>query len=319
MCAFVLSLLASGWRPGEPFPTGPALLAASGATFATVVLGQMANAFACRSATRPPWRIGWLTNPLLIVAVVVELVLRARRMPVLAAPRIDARAGASATGRLVRWQPASIPAIIVADAVVQTLVPPSARSRPPGGDRGDGSGSLRGDQRRRPAARPLPRRPDGRRGRSAVRPYRAERDPERPSRVVAAAVRPPAAGADGALAPGGRRGGGVRVGGAPRSHRDPGHRLPERGDRDGPGGSRGTSPRRVALDGASLRHGGSRRTPATDRPRAGGAGRHRGVGRRRPRPRGRRAAGRERPPGRRVGPDGRIAARRQAPPHHGRG
>ena len=37
------------------------------------------------------------------------------------------------------------------------------------------------------------------------------------------------------------------------------------------------------------------------------------LGRRRPRPRRHRAAGRERPPGRRVGPDGRIAARRQAP------
>ncbi|HEX4941223.1 MAG TPA: cation-transporting P-type ATPase, partial [Actinomycetota bacterium] len=73
MGAFLLSLLASGWRPGEAFPTGAPLLAASGATFATVVLGQMANAFACRSATRPPWRIPWLSNPLLIMAVAIEL------------------------------------------------------------------------------------------------------------------------------------------------------------------------------------------------------------------------------------------------------
>lgn len=75
MAAFVLSLVAFGWRPGDAFPTGAPLLAASGATFATVVLGQMANAFACRSATRPPWRIALLSNPLLILAVAIELVV----------------------------------------------------------------------------------------------------------------------------------------------------------------------------------------------------------------------------------------------------
>ncbi|HEX6581462.1 MAG TPA: cation-transporting P-type ATPase [Actinomycetota bacterium] len=75
MGAFLLSMLASGWRPGDAFPTGAPLLAASGATFATVVLGQMANAFACRSATQPPWRIAWLSNPLLILAVAIELVV----------------------------------------------------------------------------------------------------------------------------------------------------------------------------------------------------------------------------------------------------
>ena len=56
MAAFIAALVAAGWRPGDSFPTGHALLAASGAAFAAVVLGQMANAFACRSATRWPWR-----------------------------------------------------------------------------------------------------------------------------------------------------------------------------------------------------------------------------------------------------------------------
>jgi magnesium-transporting ATPase (P-type) len=73
MSAFVVALVAAGWRPGESFPTGHALLAASGAAFAAVVIGQIANAFACRSATEPPWRVGWTTNRLLVGAAAVEL------------------------------------------------------------------------------------------------------------------------------------------------------------------------------------------------------------------------------------------------------
>jgi magnesium-transporting ATPase (P-type) len=73
MSAFLASLVASGWRPGESFPSGGALLAASGAAFSAVVIGQAANAFACRSATRPPWSVGWTTNRLLLGAVLVEL------------------------------------------------------------------------------------------------------------------------------------------------------------------------------------------------------------------------------------------------------
>ena len=73
MTAFVVALVAAGWRPGDAFPTGHALMAASGAAFAAVVLGQAANAFACRSATRPPRVLGWWSNRLLIWAVGVEL------------------------------------------------------------------------------------------------------------------------------------------------------------------------------------------------------------------------------------------------------
>jgi magnesium-transporting ATPase (P-type) len=75
MAAFVVALLAAGWRPGQSFPEGHALLAASGAAFTAVVVGQMANAFACRSATVWPGRLGWRTNPLLLGAVAVELAL----------------------------------------------------------------------------------------------------------------------------------------------------------------------------------------------------------------------------------------------------
>lgn len=69
MAAFIATFLGSGWRVGEPFPSGSILLAASGAAFMAVVLGQMANAFACRSSTRTPWSLGWTTNRLLLPAV----------------------------------------------------------------------------------------------------------------------------------------------------------------------------------------------------------------------------------------------------------
>lgn len=72
MAAFSAVLFAGGWmRAGAPEPG--LLLAASGAAFTAVVLGQLANAFACRSATVPPWRLGWSTNPLLAWAVLAEL------------------------------------------------------------------------------------------------------------------------------------------------------------------------------------------------------------------------------------------------------
>jgi hypothetical protein len=58
-------------------PGGATLLAASGATFTAVVLGQVANAFACRSTAVPAWRVGWATNRLLLGAVVAELAMLA--------------------------------------------------------------------------------------------------------------------------------------------------------------------------------------------------------------------------------------------------
>jgi calcium-translocating P-type ATPase len=69
MLAFFATFLAGGWRPGAAFPSGRLVLAASAATFLAVVAAQMANASACRSATRPPWRLGWTTNRLLLPAV----------------------------------------------------------------------------------------------------------------------------------------------------------------------------------------------------------------------------------------------------------
>lgn len=75
MLGFFATYLAAGWRPGDAFPTGEVALMASGAAFAAVVLGQTANAFACRSSTRWPGALGWTTNRLLIGAVIADLVI----------------------------------------------------------------------------------------------------------------------------------------------------------------------------------------------------------------------------------------------------
>ena len=75
LAAFLGVFIAAGWRPGDAFPEGSTLLAASGAAFTAVVLGQVANAFACRSTVRPAWRIGWRSNRLLVWAAACELAL----------------------------------------------------------------------------------------------------------------------------------------------------------------------------------------------------------------------------------------------------
>jgi magnesium-transporting ATPase (P-type) len=72
MAAFLASLSAHGWRPGAAFPTAAPLMGASGAAFTAVVAGQMANAFACRSASVWPGRLGWLSNRYLVLAIICE-------------------------------------------------------------------------------------------------------------------------------------------------------------------------------------------------------------------------------------------------------
>jgi magnesium-transporting ATPase (P-type) len=75
MLAFLAVLMAAGWHRGQPVPQGTGLLAASGAAFAAVIIGQAANAFACRSTTRTPGALGWTSNRLLLGAVAVEITL----------------------------------------------------------------------------------------------------------------------------------------------------------------------------------------------------------------------------------------------------
>ncbi len=74
IAGFVLVLTLGGWSWGET-PGAGLLAAASGATFAVIAVSQMANAFACRSATVPAWRVPPRTNRLVLAAVAAELVL----------------------------------------------------------------------------------------------------------------------------------------------------------------------------------------------------------------------------------------------------
>jgi magnesium-transporting ATPase (P-type) len=77
MLAFLVGLAIVGWSWSGGPPDEAGLAAASGAAFAAVVLGQVANAQVCRSATRPPWRLGWWSNRLLVWGLGLQVVLLA--------------------------------------------------------------------------------------------------------------------------------------------------------------------------------------------------------------------------------------------------
>jgi magnesium-transporting ATPase (P-type) len=74
LTAFALVLLDGGWSWGE-VPSATLLASASGTAFAVIAVAQMANALACRSATRPAWRLRLLGNPLLLWTIAAEALL----------------------------------------------------------------------------------------------------------------------------------------------------------------------------------------------------------------------------------------------------
>ncbi len=115
MTAFLVAMVVAGWRPGESFPEGDALLAASGAAFIAVVVGQMGNAFACRSASVWPGRLGWWTNPLLLWAVAAEMVALA--FFVLVPPVADLLDQAPPPAAAFFVALLAAPAVLLADAV----------------------------------------------------------------------------------------------------------------------------------------------------------------------------------------------------------
>ncbi|MFN8052636.1 MAG: cation-transporting P-type ATPase [Acidimicrobiales bacterium] len=115
MTAFVVALVVAGWRPGDAFPTGHALLAASGAAFAAVVCGQVGNAYACRSATRPVGRTGWASNRSLNLAVLVELAALAGFLWVPPVARLLTQASPPFAGFVVAMLAA--PVVLAADRV----------------------------------------------------------------------------------------------------------------------------------------------------------------------------------------------------------
>jgi len=113
MTAYTAVLLGAGWTPGADLPPSDVLMAASGAAFTTVVLAQLANAFACRSASVPPWRLGWFSNRLLVWAVLAELGLLAVFLFLGPLATLLGHAPPSPGGLAVAL--AAIPGVLVAD------------------------------------------------------------------------------------------------------------------------------------------------------------------------------------------------------------
>ena len=74
MLAFTVVLRSGGWSWGGR-PSEALLALASGTAFAAISVGQMANAFACRSGSRPVWRLRLTGNRLVLAAVAAEIVL----------------------------------------------------------------------------------------------------------------------------------------------------------------------------------------------------------------------------------------------------
>jgi sodium/potassium-transporting ATPase subunit alpha len=78
MGAFFLLLLTQGWTWGMPLDwSDPLYKQATGATFAAIVVAQVANVFACRSDRVSLPRLGWFSNPLLLWGIATELVVLA--------------------------------------------------------------------------------------------------------------------------------------------------------------------------------------------------------------------------------------------------
>jgi len=76
MGGFFLYLFANGWTRGVHLEwSSPLLQSATTVTLAGIVLAQVANVFACRSARLSAFRVGWLTNPLIYWGIAVELTL----------------------------------------------------------------------------------------------------------------------------------------------------------------------------------------------------------------------------------------------------
>jgi magnesium-transporting ATPase (P-type) len=130
MAAFVAVLWADGWRPGGPLPGMGTLLAASGAAFAAVVIGQAANAFACRDSSRWAGDLGWKANPLLVIGVGVELLLLALLLFLDPLASLLGQAPPTAIGWLVAALAA--PAVLLADAAHKHLMALSRRARSSG-------------------------------------------------------------------------------------------------------------------------------------------------------------------------------------------
>jgi magnesium-transporting ATPase (P-type) len=119
MAAFFAVFLAAGWRPGETFPTS-VIPAASGAAFATVVLAQTANAFACRSTVRPVWKMHFLGNRLLIMGAGTGLLIGGLFLFLPSIADLLGHENPTWPGWLIAL--ASIPLLVMVDAIHKRVV-----------------------------------------------------------------------------------------------------------------------------------------------------------------------------------------------------
>ena len=117
--AFLATYLAAGWRPGDGFADGALLATASGAAFTAVVLGQVGNAFVCRSDTRWAGAVGWTSNRLLLGAIGVELAALVGLLAVPAVADLLDHRWPSTAGLVVAALAA--PAVIAADAAQKAV------------------------------------------------------------------------------------------------------------------------------------------------------------------------------------------------------
>ncbi|MGX5717140.1 cation-translocating P-type ATPase [Arthrobacter sp. MAHUQ-56] len=126
MAVFSAVLAEGGWTRGSA-PEAALLMAASGAAFTAVVLGQLANAYACRSATVPPWRLGWGTNRLLAWAVLAELAILAACLYVPYLAALLGQAPPPPLGLLLALL--AVPAVLLADWTHKSLRGRARRSQ----------------------------------------------------------------------------------------------------------------------------------------------------------------------------------------------
>jgi calcium-translocating P-type ATPase len=126
MTAFVAVLWSAGWTYGEPV-AGPVLATASGAAFTAVVLGQFATAVACRSTTRPFWRMRPTGNPLLLGALGVELLVLVALLGVPPLADLLGQRPPSALGLAIAA--CAVPAVLLADSAHKAMRYRARRSR----------------------------------------------------------------------------------------------------------------------------------------------------------------------------------------------
>jgi magnesium-transporting ATPase (P-type) len=116
MAAFTFVLVHGGWTWGTA-PGAGLLALASGTAFAAISIGQMANAFACRSEARPVWRIDPMSNPLVLYAVAAEVLLL---MAFLGVPPLSGLLGGT-WPTLTGWLGLAAVGVIAVDAASKTL------------------------------------------------------------------------------------------------------------------------------------------------------------------------------------------------------